>query len=414
MRIGLFTFLVLILLALPVGPVRAQDIDLARKKCIEFGFKDKTPSHDTCMEQFLKSTGVDKALAQPTSAKPAQAPVTASPISLAQQEEMFWEDAKAAGNKEAFEAYLANYPRGRYASLARANITRLDGAATAQQQVLPDAAEKLAKERAAFEAEQKLARERAAAEAAPKVSPAEAARRTAANVRPGQVIKDCADCPEMVAIPGGSFVMGADKKNDEKPPHPVTLRSFLMGKTEVTQGQWRAVMGSNLSRFNQCGNDCPVEQVSWNDAQEFIGRLNQKTGLAYRLPSEAEWEYAARAGSSTDWSHGNDESRLADFAWFSTNSGTKAQAVAQKRPNAFGLYDMHGNVWEWVQDCWHDNYRGAPADGSAWTAGCSSNARVLRGGSWLHYPAGLRSAVRSSSTPVYRLDGSGLRLARTP
>ena len=218
----------------------------------------------------------------------------------------------------------------------------------------------------------------------------------------------------MVLIPSGSFVMGADKNSDEKPPHTVAVRSFLMGKTEVTQGQWKAVMGSNPSRFSQCGDDCPVEQVSWDDAQDFIRKLNQKTGLAYRLPSEAEWEYAARAGSATDWSHGNDESRLADFAWYSINSGSKSQAVAQKRPNAFGLFDIHGNVWEWVEDCWHDNYAEAPMDGSAWTIGCSDSRRVLRGGSWGIGPSVLRSAIRGWYTPGGRSYNGGLRLARTP
>ena len=218
----------------------------------------------------------------------------------------------------------------------------------------------------------------------------------------------------MVLIPSGSFVMGADKNSDEKPPHTVAVRSFLMGKTEVTQGQWKTVMGSNPSRFSQCGDDCPVEQVSWNDAQDFIRKLNQKTGLVFRLPSEAEWEYAARAGSTSEWTHGNDESRLADFAWFSVNSRAKSQPVAQKRPNAFGLYDMHGNVWEWVQDCWHDNYAGAPLDGSAWTTGCSDSKRVLRGGSWNFDPSILRSAIRDRYSPDNRFIIIGLRLARTP
>ena len=223
-----------------------------------------------------------------------------------------------------------------------------------------------------------------------------------------------ADAIPMVRIPAGSFVMGSNKNNDEKPPHTVAVGSFLMGKTEVTQGQWKAVMGNNPSVFSQCGDECPVEHVSWNDAQDFIRKLTQKTGLAYRLPSEAEWEYAARAGSATDWSHGNDESRLADFAWYSINSGSMSQAVAQKRPNAFGLFDIHGNVWEWVEDCWHDNYAGAPMDGSAWTTGCSGGWRVLRGGSWVNFPAFLRSANRSRDTPDNRNGSGGLRLARTP
>ena len=229
---------------------------------------------------------------------------------------------------------------------------------------------------------------------------------------PGQTIKDCADCPEMVVIPAGSFEMGSNENADERPVHRVNVPSFLIGKIEVTQGQWKAVMGSNPSLFSSCGDDCPVERISWNDAQEFAQRLSQKTGKQYRLPSEAEWEYAARAGSTSKWSFGDSEYQLRDYAWFSQY---KTQQVAQKRPNAFGLFDMHGNVWEWVQDCWHGNYTGAPTDGSAWTTAClDSNYRVLRGGSWNYGPANLRSANRNRDTPDDRNINYGLRLARTP
>ena len=228
----------------------------------------------------------------------------------------------------------------------------------------------------------------------------------------GTSVNDCAECPEMVVIPAGSFVMGSDKSNDEKPSHTVYIRSFLMGRTEVTQKQWLDVMGSNPSRFDACGPECPVENVSWDGVQQFISKLNQKTGQNYRLPSEAEWEYAARAGTTTEWSHGNDESKLGNYAWFERNSGGKTQEVGQKLSNAFDIYDMHGNVWEWTQDCWHGSYAGAPTDGSAWTTGCSGNYRVLRGGSWGNYPAFLRSAIRIRYTPDFRGIGSGFRLAR--
>ena len=193
-----------------------------------------------------------------------------------------------------------------------------------------------------------------------------------------------------------------------------SIPRYYIGVFEVTQAQWRAVMGSNPSRFSQCGDDCPVEQVGWIDAQEFARRLSQKTGKDYRLPSESEWEYAARAGSTTKWSFGDNGNQLGDYAWYGANSQYKTQRVAQKRSNAFGLYDMHGNVWEWVEDCWHGNYSGAPIDGSAWSTACSSTTRVLRGGSWIIYPTDLRSAVRHSSWPDSRSGDSGLRLARTP
>jgi len=247
------------------------------------------------------------------------------------------------------------------------------------------------------------------------------------KLTPGTIIKDCPECPEMVVLPSGSFLMGSppDSEPDpfsnekpktigeaiEKPQHRVQIQSFAIGKYEVTQEQWYAVMGDNPSTLK--GRTLPVETVSWDDVQQFIAKLNLKTGKKYRLPSEAEWEYAARAGTTTEWSFGNDESKLGNYAWNARNSGVKTQVVGQKLPNAFGLFDMHGNVWEWTQDCRHNNYVGAPTDGNAWTTGCTENGRVLRGGSWNFNPADLRSAIRYGDYPDYRDDNIGFRLART-
>lgn len=208
--------------------------------------------------------------------------------------------------------------------------------------------------------------------------------------------------------------MGSNAINDEKPPHSVSVKSFALSKTEVTQGQWKAVMGSNPSRFIDCGVNCPVEQVSWNDAQEYIKKLNAKTGKQYRLPSEAEWEYAARGGTDTRWSYGDNESELSSYGWFIANSGGKTHGVVEKRANPYGLSDMHGNVWEWVEDCWHDDYNGAPSNGSAWTTNCSgSTRRIARGGSWNNHPGILRAANRGSYTPDFLGTGVGFRVART-
>lgn len=413
--------------------VLAQSSSLAQKKCTEFGFKIGTPQHTECVNQYLQSSGAGKAQSKPTQ-------LIVPAITAAQREEKFWDEVKSAGNKEGYEAYLESYPKGTYAGLAKAHVVRLADVTKERQQAVSeaerkleaeraafeveqklarervtatlqaaaDAMQKLATERAAFETEQKLLRERVAAEAAQKVASAEAAKRAAATPRAGQMIKDCADCPEMVVIPAGSFDMGSNDNADERPIHRVNLPGFLLGKTEVTQGQWRAVMGNNPSRFNQCRDDCPVENVSWNEAQNFANRLSQKTGKQYRLPSESEWEYAARAGSTTKWSFGDSENQLGDHAWYGQN---QTQRVAQKRPNAFGLFDMHGNVWEWVEDCSNLGYRGAPTDGSAWAVACSSS-RVLRGGSWVNGPANLSSAIRSNDAPSYRNSYSGLRIAR--
>ena len=248
---------------------------------------------------------------------------------------------------------------------------------------------------------------------APGVQATEAVAVAEAKLAVGSILKDCADCPEMVVLPAGSFEMGSYEGNAEQPVHRVNVPSFLIGKTEVTQGQWRAVMGSNPSRFNNCGDDCPVEQVSWNDVQEFIRRISQRTGKQYRLPSEAEWEYAARAGSNAKWSFGDSEYQLGEYAWYQANIGWKPGRVAQRRPNSFGIFDMYGNVWEWVEDCWHSDYAGAPTDGSAWTLGCYGNSRVRRGGSWGSLTADLRSAKRDRNPPDYRASYDGLRLART-
>lgn len=218
---------------------------------------------------------------------------------------------------------------------------------------------------------------------------------------------------EFVLIPTGEFDMGSsaneDRWNREGPVHSVKIsNAFYLGKYEVTQKQWRDVMGTNPSYFK--GDNLPVENVSWNDVQDFIKKLNEKENTSkYRLPSEAEWEYAARAGTTTRFSFGDDESIFADYAWYKENSGRKIHDVGQKKPNPWGLYDMHGNVWEWVQDNWHGNYKGAPTDGSSWEGGLS---RVIRGGFMFHNARGCRSAIRFSFVPGDRIRGVGFRLLR--
>ncbi len=221
---------------------------------------------------------------------------------------------------------------------------------------------------------------------------------------------------EMVWIAPGTFQMGSSQgDSDERPVHEVTIRQgFYLGKYEVTQAQWEAVMGSNPSRFSGCG-DCPVERVSWVDAQVFIRKLNEMEGEnRYRLPSEAEWEYAARAGSGTVYSWGNEigNNRANCRGCGSRWDGEKTAPVGSFPANAWGLHDMHGNVWEWVQDCWNGNYEGAPVDGSAWESGACS-ARVLRGGSWSYVPRYLRAAGRVGLTSGDRYSHFGFRIART-
>lgn len=228
-----------------------------------------------------------------------------------------------------------------------------------------------------------------------------------------QVLKDCEVCPALVAIPGGYFEMGASAGDaDAKPLHRVDVSGFLLGQTEVTYGQWKALMGPSSGSISQCGDDCPVSQVSWDDAQMYVQKLSERSGKKYRLPSEAEWEYAARAGGPSKWSFGDEESQLDRHAWYGVNSLGRTQTVGQKQANAFGLFDMYGNVWEWVQDVWHPSYSGAPVDGSAWMSGGDGELRVLRGGAWFDKPASVGSSYRSWNTSVIHYYGAGLRVAR--
>lgn len=229
----------------------------------------------------------------------------------------------------------------------------------------------------------------------------------------GKTFKDCPSCPEMVELPGGSFTMGSnDGEPDEKPVHIVTIsQPFAIGKTEITQQQWQWLMDDNPSNFSNCGETCPVEQVSWEDTQVFIQKLNAKTGKHYRLPTEAEWEYACRAGQQQVYCGSDTPDKV---AWNSNTSGTfffnSTHPAATRSPNAFGLYDMSGNVWEWVEDYYHDSYIGAPTDGSAWLGG---SMRVLRGGSWGFNSKSSRAAARSKFTANFRYWSYGFRLART-
>jgi formylglycine-generating enzyme required for sulfatase activity len=217
----------------------------------------------------------------------------------------------------------------------------------------------------------------------------------------GSMFRDCPTCPTMVVISAGSFEMGEPYKN-----HTVTFsQPFAIGKFEVTQAQWKAVMGSNPSLFRNCGDNCPVENVSWNDAQQFIQRLNTKTGKQYRLPSEAEWA-AACLGGETQQYCGSDDAQ--SVAWYDESS---TRPVGQKQANAFGLYDMSGNVWEWVEDGWHNDYNGAPSDGTAWQG--NDSRHVIRGGSW-HFDQWIIDAFdRKWNVLSDRYSTIGFRLARS-
>jgi len=296
--------------------------------------------------------------------------------------------------------------------------------------------------------------------------------------KPKKAVTRPASCPEGYAlIKPGTFMMGSPpdepgRDPDEGPRHRVTIsKAFCLKKTEVTQGEWEALMGNNPSRFQKCGDSCPVEQVTWGDAVAYCNALSRKEGLeecysltgcsgtpdagdfqctdvtfaglsckGYRLPTEAEWEYAARAGTTTALYTGgitlrgkNNAPELNPIAWYGGNSGVNYEGaldcsgwpekqysssrcgphpVAKKQPNAWGLYDMLGNVYEWVQDWYHDSYNGAPTDGSAWKSPAGSG-RVFRGGSWLGDAGYVRAASRSWLPLGFGLPVLGFRPARS-
>ena len=365
------------------------------------------------------------------SASPAAAAVGSSAV-LAQQETVFWQSIVNSTNQADFEAYLARWPAGVYAPLARGRVTALRASADPLRSNSPSSA----------------------------VSDPPTAR-----WRDGEVFRDCPDCPEVVVIPAGEFLMGASASergrwDDEGPQHRVTVRSFALGRFEVTRAEyeafvsatgrpdgdrcwtddgrgnweWRWRNGASWRdpKFRQSDNH-PVVCVSWDDAQSYVAWLRRETGESYRLASEAEWEYAARAGTSTPWYWGNSvvgqcvHANGGDFSLrrqyrrvegfgspASCDDGMVHTApVGSYEANGFGLFDMLGNVREFLEDCWHENYEGAPRDGAAWTRGGDCGRRVLRGGSWGDVPRILRSAARRRSTTGHRVGGTGFRVART-
>lgn len=214
---------------------------------------------------------------------------------------------------------------------------------------------------------------------------------------------------DMVRVEGGTFRMGATAEQEEeaysneKPVHSVTLSSYYIGKTEVTQALWQAVMCSNPSRFE--GSDLPVERVSWNDCQEFIQKLNRLTGRNFRLPTEAEWEFACRGGNNSRGHKYSGSNDIDNVAWYWDNSGRKTHPVATKAPNELGIYDMSGNVWEWCSD-WYTSYSQTNPTGPQ-----NGSRRVYRGGCWLYDARGCRSSFRYGNGPTDRNFNLGLRLA---
>ena len=378
------------------------------------------------------------------------------------------------GTRRAVRAYQEGAGKPATGFLDAADVTALRDAASEADRVAEQRADEAEAERLAAEAEaaaeaerQRLAEAEAAAEAERQQAEAERqraaeaaaeAKRLAELRRPGRVFRDCDGCPEMVVIPAGEFRMGSPaseegRYDDEGPLRRVAVEPFALGRSEVTRSEYAAfVTATGRGSGDGCrvftggewsdnaaaswrepgfaqGGDHPVVCVNWRDAQAYAAWLRDETGKSYRLPSEAEWEYAARGGTTTAryWGAGSDDqcgyangadatakSRFNGWTVAGCDDGAIWTASAGSYgANDFRLFDMLGNVLEWVEDCWHEDYRGAPSDGTAWTSGGDCGRRVLRGGSWLLHPRILRSAARIWYTTGLRGDSAGFRVART-
>ncbi|MBK9446126.1 MAG: formylglycine-generating enzyme family protein [Betaproteobacteria bacterium] len=233
---------------------------------------------------------------------------------------------------------------------------------------------------------------------------------------PTAMANDVATTIEMVRVPGGCFQMGtATYEIHERPVHEVCVDSFEIGKYEVTQAQWQAVMGSKASKFAACGDNCPVDQISWNQAQEFIHKLNAAGRGTFRLPTEAEWEYACRSGGKNEvWPGGVTAAYVYDVAWFDKEAaGSQTHPVGTKKPNGLGIHDMAGNVWEWVQDKFVTPYPTAVAKNPRIESG-GEEKRVMRGGSWAQKLNYVRCGIRSRYEPEFvdHLGRVGMRVVR--
>ena len=344
----------------------------------------------------------------PAEAGPTAVVAGGSSAVLAQQETVFWQSIVAGTNRADFEAYLARWPEGVYAPLARGRVAALRAPADPPRSNLPS---------------------EAVSEASDALTP---------GGRDGAGFRDCPDCPEMTVIPAGEFLMGSPvseegRSDHEGPQRRVALRSFALGVAEVTFDEWEACVrggGCNGYRLADRGAGAyPVVDVSWQDARAYAAWLSRKTGASYRLPSEAEWEYAARGGTTTSryWGdssasqcgHANGADAAAKRVYSDWTTATacddgavRAVPAGSYSANAFGIFDMLGSVWEWTDDCWVENYRGAPADGSPRRGG-DCGRRVLRGGSWFNAPRDLRSAARVGTPAELRRSFAGFRVART-
>lgn len=364
-----------------------------------------------------------------------------------QYELAFWDSIKDSTFPSDYEAYLKAYPNGRFAALAKARIERLHAAgnakpaasAPAAQLTAPSAATATPATPAAPAPKPAPAAPTTPAAAAPEkprspspaptpAAPAATAAAAAASAKPaaktaGSEIKDCPACPALIAITPGSFTMGSNNDDPaEKPPHKVSIgHAYAIGKNEVTVEQWNACADAGactrIAPDGETGGapaaNAPMRNVSWDDAQVYVKWLSKTGGKPYRLPTEAEWEYAARGGTQTIYWWG-DQMKKGNADCKDCGEPYRADAptpVGSFPANPYGLHDMNGSVWEWVADCWHSSYKNAPADGRAWDEP-SCSVRVIRGGSWREGASYMQSATRFKYSASVRQSQNGFRVVR--
>ena len=316
------------------------------------------------------------------------------PKNSAEQFELaFWEAIKDSNHASDYEAYLKAYPKGRFAVLAQARIARMRATATPTPTATPAPAPS----------------------AAPPSAPKPAAKLAQPASAAGAELKDCAACPPLISLPAGQFTMGSSTSDpSERPAHKVTLTtSFAIGKYEVTVGQWNACADARACQRSAQANEAPVRDVSWDDVQQYLKWLSATSGQPYRLLTEAEWEYAARGGTTTAYWWGD---KLVPGKANCKECGPPWQVGAPANAgsfgaNPFGLHDMNGSVWEWVSDCWHNGFKDAPADGRTWDEP-NCTVRVIRGGSWREGAVYMVSSTRFKYDASVRNGQNGFRVAR--
>ncbi|MFC5460370.1 formylglycine-generating enzyme family protein [Massilia niabensis] len=343
-----------------------------------------------------------------------QAPGIVPKASPEQFELAFWNSIKDSTHASDYEAYLKAYPKGRFAPLAQARMARLRAppaqGAAAQGPPAPAAKAKQAPAKPAAPA---------SSGASPAAPPAAAAA-TPAVAKAGAEIRDCPACPVLVAIPAGSFTMGNNTSDpSEKPAHQVTIATpFAIGKFEVTVQQWNACVDARgcpaIAQPANTPPNAPMRDLSWDDAQQYVKWLGTASGKPYRLPTEAEWEFAARGGTATRYWWGEQmvpgKANCKDCGppW----SADRPAGVGSFAANPYGVHDTSGSLWEWVSDCWHNNFKNAPVDGSSWDQP-NCRVRVIRGGSWREGAAYMVASTRFRYDASVRQWQNGFRVARS-